>query len=118
MPAVLVSIVSASICCLQMCGGLAHQVSLRNEDCRNPRTCHISRSRSMWKCLLLRIRHALLVLFCLLAVLDDIALFEEDILQSNAPPGLMSQEEFQVHSEVLELLLLGVLHNGASLAVP
>src|SRR4051812_24654644 len=63
----------------------------------------------------------------LLAMFDNIALFEEDIAHHFAPLRILPQQKFQVHAEVLELFLLrithdrfglGVLLNGKTLLVP
>jgi uncharacterized membrane protein YeaQ/YmgE (transglycosylase-associated protein family) len=50
-------------------------------------------------------------------VLDDVALFEEDVPQHDAPFRLATGEELERHREVLELLLLGILHDGARLTI-
>src|SRR5947209_4333362 len=50
-------------------------------------------------------------LFSGLAELDDVALREEDFLKGGAPLWSATQQELQVHAEVLELLLLRVLHD-------
>src|SRR5690349_1148379 len=56
-------------------------------------------------------------LFGLLAVFDDVAFFEEDIAQHDAPFRLATGEEFERHREVLELFLLRILHDGARLTI-
>src|SRR6202007_2404928 len=43
----------------------------------------------------------------LLAVLDDVALLEQDALGDLAPQRRAPQQELQIHGEVLELLPLG-----------
>jgi hypothetical protein len=48
-------------------------------------------------------------------VLDDVALREEDILEHGAPLVVAPREELEVHGEVFELLLLGVLHDRPGL---
>src|SRR5439155_9711491 len=53
----------------------------------------------------------------LLAVLDDVAGLEEDALDDLAEDRLAAEQELEVHAEVLELLLLRVLHDRARLAV-
>ena len=57
------------------------------------------------------------LLLGLLTVLDDVALLEEDSLRDLAPKRRAAQQEFEVHTEVLELLALGVAHDRPSLAV-
>src|ERR1700736_3415134 len=54
--------------------------------------------------------HVLLGLF---PVLDNVARLKKNILQDRAPVGLLSQQELEIHAEVLELLLLRVLHDGS-----
>ena len=48
---------------------------------------------------------------------DDVALFEEDIPQHDAPFRLATGEELERHREVLELLFLRILHDGARLTI-
>ena len=57
------------------------------------------------------------LLLGLLAVLDDVALLEEDPLGDLAPQRRAAQQELQVHAEVLELLALGVAHDRPRLAI-
>src|SRR5205823_12243240 len=53
------------------------------------------------------------VLLRLLAVLDDVALSEQDLAQDRAPRRCAAEQELEVHAEVLELLLLRVAHDRA-----
>ena len=53
----------------------------------------------------------------LLAVLDDVALLEQDPACDLAPERRAAQEEFEIHAEVLELLSLRVAHDRKRLAV-
>src|SRR5471030_309272 len=58
--------------------------------------------------------------FCFLrlfAVLDDIALAEEHFLARDLPFRLAAEKKLEIHREVLELLLLRVLHDRARLGV-
>src|SRR5947207_1330713 len=57
------------------------------------------------------------LLLRLLAGRDDVALREEDRLQDLAPLRLATQQELEVHPEVLELLQLRVLHDRPRLCV-
>ena len=51
------------------------------------------------------------LLLGLLAVLDDVALLEEDPLRRSRATAASAQQELEVHAEVLELLALGVAHD-------
>src|SRR5215217_5164064 len=60
------------------------------------------------------------LLLCLLALfpmLDDASLPKEDRLQGSSPLWRPSQQELQIHAEVLELFRLRVGHDGARLGV-
>ena len=57
------------------------------------------------------------LLLGLLAVLDDVALLEQDALGDLAPERRAAQQELEVHAEVLELLALRVAHDRPRLAV-
>ena len=56
-------------------------------------------------------------LFGRLTVLDDVSRLEEDLLEGDVPLLVAADEELQIHSEVLELLLLRVLHDRARLCI-
>ena len=49
--------------------------------------------------------------FGLLAVLDNVAFLEKDVLEHSPPFRSPARQELEVHREVLELFLLGVLHD-------
>ena len=53
----------------------------------------------------------------LLAVLDDVARFEQHALRDLTPDRSAAQEELEIHAEVLELLALGVPHDRLRLRV-
>src|SRR5205823_2431971 len=57
------------------------------------------------------------LLLGLLAVLDDVSLLEEDPLGDLAPQRRPSQQELEVHAEVLVLLADGVVHDRPRLRV-
>src|SRR3954454_21789251 len=65
----------------------------------------------------LALRRLVCRLLGLLALLDDVAVGEEHLLHRRPPLRGAAQEELEVHREVLELLLLGVPHDGAGLVV-
>ena len=52
-----------------------------------------------------------------LAVLDDVAVLEQDPLRDLAPQRDRAQQELHVHAEVLELLALRVAHDRVRFAV-
>src|SRR3954469_10211587 len=56
-------------------------------------------------------------LFGLLALFDDVAVGEQHLLHRRLPLRRAAEQELEVHSEVLELLLLRVLHDRAGLVV-
>ena len=57
------------------------------------------------------------LLLCLLAVLDDVAVLEQNPERDLAPERGTAQQELQIHAEVLELLPLGVAHDRPRLGV-
>ena len=57
------------------------------------------------------------LLLCLLAVLDDVAVLEENPERDLAPERGTAQQELQIHAEVLELLPLGIAHDRPRLGV-
>src|SRR5438034_7282925 len=57
------------------------------------------------------------ILLSLLTVLDNVAALEEDILQHFAPLRAAAEQELEIHSEVLELLVLSISHDGARFPV-
>src|SRR5256885_15079670 len=50
-------------------------------------------------------------------MLDDVALLEEHFAQHSPPFGFAAGQELERHREVLELLLLGVLHDRLGLRI-
>src|SRR3954447_8099485 len=52
-----------------------------------------------------------------LALLDDVALGEEDGLQLLAPHRRATQQEFEVHSEMFEFFLLRIFHDRARIGI-
>src|SRR3954462_10322618 len=62
-------------------------------------------------------RHSFSSFFRLIAMLDDVAGFEQDASQQLAPLLVSAQQELEVHTEVLELLMLRVAHDGSRLPV-
>src|SRR5205807_2882355 len=53
----------------------------------------------------------------LLAVLDDVAILKQDPLGNLAPRRSASEQELQIHAEVLELLALRVAHDREGFGV-
>ena len=62
-------------------------------------------------------RLLLRVFFGILPVLDDVAFFKKNSLQNLTPRGFPAAEEFEVHAEMLELLLLRVPHDRPGLFI-
>jgi len=50
-------------------------------------------------------------------VLDDVPRLEQDVFQHHLPLRLPAGQEFKRHREVLELLLLGILHDRFRLSI-
>src|SRR6266516_1937887 len=57
------------------------------------------------------------ILLSFLTVLDDVAALEENILQNLAPLRAAAEQELEIHSEMLELLVLSISHDGARFPV-
>src|SRR4051812_14515482 len=57
------------------------------------------------------------LLLARLAALDDVSRGEQDLLELGPPVLLATEQELEVHAEVLELLFLGVLHDGSRLGI-
>ena len=56
-------------------------------------------------------------LFAALAGFDDAAFSEKNFLELSLPLWLAAEQEFQIHSKVLEFFLLGSLHDRLGLGV-
>src|SRR5439155_22383283 len=57
------------------------------------------------------------ILLSLLTVLDNVATLEEDILHHFAPLRAATEQDLEIHSELLELIVISISHDGAGFTI-